>query len=350
MGRRGANKKGCKQSNSSSRSGSTPSLNLSLREEAAGRKKQNVHKSVMLKLDHLKNVASWASTEACIPPLAAFFGQRLAASAEALVVPPDPSLFYCQWCESILRPGYNCTVRIEKNHSKIRRHKKSSIPSQNNVSYKCHFCAYRNLIRGTPKGHMKVICPHKVKQPWKPNHAKAADQKSRGQENIYATDHGSSQMDITYVPDADIVEIIAKSFEPDAVRDGNNAKFGDSQMDVIDAPDTNRNEKEVKSGDSRIDIIALADAGRNDNEANCPATPSVKPGISLLDSKMRKRNRSGAKRTETKNISASVDVELTANASSKRKRKGWTSLKEIAERTEKDNGKNSGNLAIPFVI
>ena len=69
---------------------------LTLREESSGKKQSSVNVKSMLKLDHLKTLSIWASGEACIPSLGAVFGHRLAATAEALGVLPDPSLFSCQ--------------------------------------------------------------------------------------------------------------------------------------------------------------------------------------------------------------------------------------------------------------
>lgn len=71
-------------------------------------------------------------------------------------------------CETILQPGYNCTIRVEKNRANAsgscsRRSKKASTPTQNNVVYTCHFCSHRNLKRGTPKGHLKDVYPPKSK-------------------------------------------------------------------------------------------------------------------------------------------------------------------------------------------
>ena len=67
-----------------------------MREESSGKKQSSVNPKSMLKLDHLKNLAIWATAEASVSSLGAFFGHRLAATAEALGVPPDPSLFSCQ--------------------------------------------------------------------------------------------------------------------------------------------------------------------------------------------------------------------------------------------------------------
>ncbi|XVF10609.1 hypothetical protein REPUB_Repub07fG0197300 [Reevesia pubescens] len=133
---------------------------ISLREEASGKKQTkggSTNVKAVLKHEHLQNLAIWASGEASIPSLASFFGHRLAADGEASAIPPDPSFFPCQRCETILQSGFNWTVRIEKNQAKARhRHKKPHILTQNSVVYNCHICSHRNLKRVTPKGHMKV--------------------------------------------------------------------------------------------------------------------------------------------------------------------------------------------------
>ncbi|KAM3356099.1 hypothetical protein P3S68_022813 [Capsicum galapagoense] len=87
MGKKSSRKKG----------GGTTLVSITLREELGGKKKQTyVNVKLMLKLEHIKNLATYASGESSIPSLDAFFGQRLAASAESSGVPPDPLLFTCQ--------------------------------------------------------------------------------------------------------------------------------------------------------------------------------------------------------------------------------------------------------------
>ncbi|XP_021818977.1 uncharacterized protein LOC110760930 isoform X2 [Prunus avium] len=174
MGRRGGAKR---TGNTAYGSNNT----ISLREELTGKKQTKgpaVNAKSALKLEHLQRLAVWAGGEASVPSLGAFFAHTLASAQEALGVPPDPSLFTCQRCETILQPGLNCTVRIEKNRSKKRRKsKKPTSFSQNNVVYTCHFCSYRNLKRGTPRGHMKVICPTKTKTTSKLKPAKSISKK-----------------------------------------------------------------------------------------------------------------------------------------------------------------------------
>ncbi|KAI7993233.1 hypothetical protein LOK49_LG11G00458 [Camellia lanceoleosa] len=289
MGKKGANKKA-----PSLTSGSQASITL--REESSGKKQPNVNGKSMLKLKHLENLAVWANGEASIPSLGAFFGHQLAALGESLGSSSNPSLFPCQRCESILQPGYNCTVRIEKNTAKARhRHKSSSISTQNSVVYKCLFCSHRNLKRGTPRGHTKKICPSKAKPSFKlePSHP-----------------------------------MVIKSIKLEEVATGN---------------------KEVKKVDKIASPAITTDDPVIDSPA--PATPYVRTGPTLLEAKRRKRNRSGAKKAvESESNSATTVAENSVSAANKRKRKSWTSLKEIAESSEHGNSQNLSNLTIPFFI
>ncbi|CAA0820499.1 Unknown protein [Striga hermonthica] len=245
-------------------------LSVTLREETSGKKHGNVNPKTMCKLDHLKNIAVWAAVEASVPSLGAFLGERLAATTEALGLRADPASFVCERCESILEPGSNCTVRIERNKSNKRRqkHKKSNPTTKNNVVYRCHFCSHRNLVRGTPKDHLKEICPRKAKPPVK-----------------------------------------------------------------LEAP--------------HVDAIGLPTSGEQNLEMSCPETPSPATGLSLLDSKRRKRNRSSVKKV-TGDASAinADDEEKSKQGSTKRRKRSWTSLKEIAE----SGSKKFANVTVPFFI
>ncbi|KAK4842803.1 hypothetical protein QYF36_000310 [Acer negundo] len=286
MGRRGGAKRAPNPQSGSQK-------HLSLREEKIGKKQTNpINVKSKLKLEHLQSLAVWAGGQASAPSLAAFFGHRLAAETEALGLQPDPSLFSCQRCETMLQPGFNCNVRIEKNQVKARhRRKKYKFPSQNNVVYICHFCSYRNLKRGTPKGHMKEICPPKDKRALRPECSKSASQKST------------------------VLETETRS------------KDKVSKLDEVTLP--------AIAGDAPV--------------SNCPVTP-VRTKLTLEVTK-RKRNKSGTKKPpESESTSAVVDAEKTAGTSTKRRRKSWTSLKEIAERSGHDNSRNITNLTIPFSL
>ncbi|KAF2297820.1 hypothetical protein GH714_003686 [Hevea brasiliensis] len=156
----------------------TPTLShssVSLREERTGKiqnKGASRNPKSFLKLEHLQKLAVWASGEASIPSLGAFFGRQFAVAREILGVSPDPSIILCQ------------SANRKDSKKARRRQKKSNTPMQNNVVYKCHFCSHQNLKRGTPKGHMKEICPPKPKPPAKSEPFKSMAQKSASLEKV----------------------------------------------------------------------------------------------------------------------------------------------------------------------
>ncbi|CAL1407158.1 unnamed protein product [Linum trigynum] len=242
----------------------------------------------MLKLDHLQRLALWAGAEASIPSLGAFFGRQFATAAETLGVPPDPSLFPCQRCETILQPGFNCTIRIEKNRRKAaKRGGKSKInqtPPQNYVIYTCHFCSFRNQKRGTSKGHVKSICPPTPKPNPRLNK-----------------------------PDASAINPITP---------------------VKEATTSGKKVSEAM----KVDDVALAAIPEDSPmAAGSPRTPldtSAGP-IPLLEALRKKRNRSKSKKkpeeseTGSAAAAASTDPETNAGGSRKKRRKSWTSLTDI---------------------
>jgi len=71
---------------------------ITLREEATGKIKIKpiTNTKSHLRIEYLKKLAVWATTDPSIPSLAAFYGHHLATVSEAAGVPPDPSLITCQ--------------------------------------------------------------------------------------------------------------------------------------------------------------------------------------------------------------------------------------------------------------
>ncbi|CAN0914413.1 hypothetical protein LINGRAHAP2_LOCUS28556 [Linum grandiflorum] len=255
----------------------------------------------MLKLDHLQRLAEWASGEASIPSLGAFLGRQFATAGETLGVSPDPFLIPCQRCETILQPGSNCTIRIEKNRSKAKRRGKKSkttnhVQSQNNVVYTCHFCSFRNQKRGTPKGHVKGISPPKPKpkpKPCSPNPVTSANP---------ITPHKEAS--------------------------------------------TSSNKKDTET--MKVDETALPASPGTPLDGNAGATP-------LLEALRRKRNRSKTKKKPEDFESASaaaatLETDETSVGGSRKKRKAWTSLKEIAESNEKDARQKLSNFVLPLSL
>lgn len=246
-----------------------------------------------MRIEHLKKLAVWATTDPHVPSFAAFYGHHLATISETAGVPPDPSLVTCQRCETVLHPGFNSTVRIEKNRSKVRhRHKKFGSIAQNNVVYKCHFCSHQNLKRGTAKGHLKKICPAKDKS---------------SLESTPAT----------------------KPFRHESPK---------LEKHVVNKDETG--EKDVSASKAVVKEVASL------NGSETPPNKSTPP---LLEGKKRRRNSSTSKNAiETPSMSARVEVAKTST-SSKRRKKSWTSLKEIAQSKERDNSRIA-SLAIPFFL
>ncbi|CAA3026998.1 uncharacterized protein LOC111375117 [Olea europaea var. sylvestris] len=311
MGKKKANNQGLNAA-----SGSQRQISMMMGEESTGKKQGNVNAQSMLKLDYMKDIAIWASVEAKIPPLGALYGRQLAASYEALGIPPDPSLFFCERCESILKPGENCTVRIEKNKAKTRhRRNKMKISTQNNVVYTCHFCSHRNIVRGTPKGYMKEICPPKAKQFSNSDPAKS---------EVASTNIEANEVDNTVgLPVAAVVE-------------------GPSIITEVGSTNIEANEMDNTVG---LPVAAAVEGP----STSSPGTPLPSLGVSLLESMRRKRSRSSIKKiSQTENSLADANAENSVSASKKRKRKSWTSLKDIVESSKNDTNQKLTSLTIPF--
>ncbi|KAL9681930.1 hypothetical protein QQ045_013722 [Rhodiola kirilowii] len=274
-------------------------------------KKQS--KSALLKLDHLQNLAVWASGDAAVPSLGAFFGNRFAACGEAMGVQPDQSLFICERCETILHPGDNCTVRIEKIKARKRqKHKGSKAPTQNNVVYRCHFCSHQTVKRGTLRAHMKQICPQKNKPAPKSRVSNAAHVKNTDTE--LCTESVSTPATIEHL----VMEPLAE------VSDNASSAV---EMDTIENID----------GTSILDTPA-------------PVTPLLGTSRSLLDRKKRTRNKPAGSKKDPECCSANTDETSTTSASKKRRRKTWTSLKDLAKSTQNGNSRNLSDLTIPFFL
>ncbi|KAF0925703.1 hypothetical protein E2562_017267, partial [Oryza meyeriana var. granulata] len=132
----------------------TGSQVVSLHEESSGKTRADA--ASLLRVQHLQRLAAWAGGEAGVGPVGALLGRRLAANAEAAGIPLGASTFQCQRCETVLQPGFNCTIRIKNNKRKARR-RKNLTSCQNSISYLCHFCGDQNLIRGRGKHIMKGL-------------------------------------------------------------------------------------------------------------------------------------------------------------------------------------------------
>ncbi|KAK9111153.1 hypothetical protein Scep_018672 [Stephania cephalantha] len=317
---------------------------MTLREEIMGRKlfkggsagPSNLKSNA--KMQHFQNLSLWACTEVALPPLNALFGRHFATCQEAAGMPRDPSLFQCERatpkvveeeeeggghgggltgrgssrdsryllrdhkCESILQPGYNCTVRVEKPRGKMRRKRKiPNVPSKNNVIYTCHFCSHRNQMRGTPRGHVEELIASKQKP----------DPESKSMSSI----------------PSDNLPKISKTM--------------------------NISRKTVETGSSKDgDFLSSKNSAVHQDCVNVihdENSPQHRGKTLLLEGKKKKRRRSEAKNLQ-KTEDKTTLLDAGSSGSSRKKKKSWSSLREIAEKNEKEKREFIANLKVPFFL
>lgn len=255
-------------------------------------------------------------------------------------------------CETILQPGSNCNIRIEKNTAKKRRrHKKGSNLTQNVVAYYCHYCSCRNIKRGTPKGHMKVLygteCVSKVKS--------VVVKDGKECENKIFT------MDTPKIPPLTTVDCLtidtpaipSLSTTRDDLTIDTSAISPTGDISVVDGPAIS-SPRTTPAISSTLSVTSISRSQVRDIPTlDAPATPLTLTGMTLLDSKRRKRKKPSSKnQTEPESCSGPTSHGETSEGTSKRKRnrKSWTSLKEIAQREEERGKQNVAGLAIPFSL
>lgn len=116
----------------------------------------------------------------------------------------------------------------------------------------------------------------------------------------------------------------------------------------LEQPTNNVKDKETDMF-SKVDEIALPAIAEDSPISNSPITP-LNSKITL-EGKKRRRGKPGTKNSSETESNSAITDDKTVSASSKRKRRtSWTSLKEIAERRENDDGQNITNLPIPFSL
>nr|GME03460.1 Ribonuclease P protein component 4 like [Ipomoea batatas] len=198
-------------------SGSVTLGSITPRQKPKGNKQSHVNAKLMLKLEHIKNLAVWASGEASIPSLGAFFGNRLAASSEAL----DVNLFFNQAIIVLFE------LRRMNDAKARRRNKKPRNSPHNYVVYNCQFCSHRNLKRGTARGYLKQICPPKDRPSTKVEHPKSSTTKSSKPMTCPPKDRPSTKVEHPK-------SSTAKSSEPMTCAASNNK---DNKIDIVTSPE-----------------------------------------------------------------------------------------------------------------
>ncbi|XP_026453289.1 uncharacterized protein LOC113354058 [Papaver somniferum] len=252
--------------------------------------------------------------------------------------PVDSSLFlcHCQRCESILQPGSNCIVRIERNGTKKKKQRKNaSVPSQNMVVYTCNFCSHRNLKRGTWKNHMKELLLAKLK------HILCEEK----QLNLVKTkaDEGKVDMNVEAIVCTENVAGFKDVVDRIRSRSGkaieSNKELSKTAQELVPIV-----ESETKVTEMDYEVYKDVPSEKS------PATPLNRVPMLLLDAKRRNRNRSNNRSYNNQAANESnpttTDAKIVSGSSTKRRRKSWSSLKELAEANEQKN--DVVNLIIPF--
>ncbi|MQL83405.1 hypothetical protein Taro_015902 [Colocasia esculenta] len=265
---------------------------VTLREENAGRKHVEPH--AILRLQHLQRLAIWAARKGSMSPLAAHYGRLLAAHAQREGIPLDRSIASCQRCETIFQPGYNCTIKLEKDANGSRYDRKPGI-LRNNVVYTCHICSHRNLRKGTLKGHVKNLLASRP----------------ISKTNLADSTIGKSDKDV-------IVANLSDRYD--------GFVCGKPHFDVKCSP-----EKEV---------------ARNILAQDSPMTPSNKASEKKMEEKTAaesiKASNTGHCCCTTRSGKGSMPI--------RKRRKGWSSLRQIALSSDHMKQQQFDNSAIPFLM
>lgn len=199
-------------------------------------------------------------------------------------------------CETILQPGDNCTVRIEKYMKKARRcSKKPRVPLQNNVVYTCHFCSYRNVMVGTIKGRVNELL--------------------------------MSRAEASKAVCLDSIESKSCPWKDVETNQNCNDREGNLDSSIV--------QKTVLETPDYI-----------------PVTP-----LGVLSEKKQKIDQSGSSKPSVDAGKGAWSSTVTVahagkgtSGSTKRRKRGWTSLKEIVESNERTSKSSISNFVIPFKL
>ncbi|VAH98848.1 unnamed protein product [Triticum turgidum subsp. durum] len=308
---------------------------MSLREETSGKAQADVPS--LLRVQHLQRLAAWASGNVGVGSIGALLGHRLATNAEASGIPVEASTFLCQRCESILQPGFNCTIRIKNNKKKAKRRKKSN-PGQNSVVYACHFCGDQNLIRGSGKGIVKGLL---------------ASRKPASNMNV-PTITTKKGIEHSVTPASQLESSRLKISTPEDYKMEKGAVF--SMVDrgqLAAAHDDILQKIEVESAhDKCVNGIESAASKNTICEPDVTSQAGFLAGsnfVTPLKSKLAEVTAPIGSSASNKK-SAPGDSTQPAGSSRKRARKGWTTLKQIAEKDELERKEKMDNFVIPFFM
>lgn len=196
-------------------------------------------------------------------------------------------------CETVLRPGHNCIIRIEKTKTKKQEHprcKQLQPPAQNNIVYHCNFCLHKNVKGGTRKSYMKELYSSCSKQ------ASNVD--------LSGKSCGDSMQGVKQVPEMEL--LLTKDPTPKKCSE----KVGEKTPILLST--------------KKRRYIAICNRGSG--------------------------NYAGLSKKSAGVLSSTSETGKGRVSSSSKRRKEWTTLKEIAERESQDNAKRTSRLPIPFLL
>uniref|UniRef100_A0ACD6AUB5 Uncharacterized protein n=1 Tax=Avena sativa TaxID=4498 RepID=A0ACD6AUB5_AVESA len=247
-------------------------------------------------------------------------------------------------CESVLQPGFNCTIRIKNNRKKAKRRKKSN-SGQNCVVYACHFCGDQNLIRGSGKGIVKGLLSSR-----KSDITNIMDNKhSNGPKSDLPEDSKIEKGAV--FPTMDCHELAAATVQEDiSLKTEVESATHDKCMNEIKPVSDITSQEEFLVGSNFVTP--------QKNKLGTVPKGSAEPlkTRSTLNNKGQgcvsvagKAPRSYSK-SASKTNSAPSDSTQPTGSSRKRTRKGWTTLKQIAEKDELERKEKMDNFVIPFFM
>ncbi|KAL5228758.1 hypothetical protein ABZP36_017023 [Zizania latifolia] len=370
---------------------------VSLREESSGKTRADA--ASLLRLQHLQRLAAWAGGEAGVGPVGALLGRRLAGDAEAAGVPLGASTFVCQRCETVLQPGFNCTIHIKNNKRKAKRRKKLNC-CQNSISYSCHFCGDENLIRGSAKNILKGLLSSR-----KPVSTDSTSIKLKG-------DSRNKRL-VTIKEGLDHFQAAASQLESSSglkrssVEKNENEEMpipnllNDSMEGVVSSSvELNQSTTATEQEDISQKIVVSSTVGKCIQETESVSAVKIKVcesdvllkaefpvGSTFVTPQKRKlmdvmdpkdsaelletrsiQNKKGERSGSVNGKAPTPSTKCAPNASGKnnkpvasgsaqmsgssrkRARKGWTTLKQIAEKEELERKEKMGNFVIPFFM
>lgn len=370
---------------------------VSLREESSGKTRADA--ASLLRVQHLQRLAAWAGGEARVGPLGALLGRRLAANAEAAGIPLAASTFLCQRCETVLQPGFNCTIRIKNNKRKAKRRKKLNT-CQNSISYLCHFCGDQNLIRGSGKNIMKGLLSSRkpvgmdvtsiklkgdsnnkrlvtIKEGFEYSQAAVSQLESTSglkQRNLVKNEYEESPVP-NFLDESMEKEVASSSVELNQSASATDEENVSQKIVVTITNEKSTHETEPVSANkiaicqpnvpSKAEFSVgssfvtprknkVVDVTDHKDSAELLKTRSIQNKKAEMPSSVTGKAPTmptkSAPNDSMKNKPVAIGSAQMSGSSRKRARKGWTTLKQIAEKEELERKEKMGNFVIPFFM